>query len=181
MKSAESGLRFRSAGYTVIELMIVLVILGLLLATTVVNLDGISPRYRLRGAARELGSTINWARSLSGGTGRTYTLHYDLDNRAYWIIEPPGPEDDPDLPLDERPRLPRNELPLAVEFDNLVLGDNRRVRDGTVDIEMDPLGHGGSHIVHLKNTEGGFLCLKFSSMLGFVDYSVEPLEFPEYR
>ena len=46
------------AGFTFIELMVVIAILALLASIVVVNLDGISAPTKVRGAAREIGNEI---------------------------------------------------------------------------------------------------------------------------
>jgi type II secretory pathway pseudopilin PulG len=85
-----------------IELIVVVTILGLLASVVVPNLDGISPKYRLRSAARTIGQNIGWARSLGGGVGDEYVLRYDLGESTFSIILPPGIDEDPDLDVDGR-------------------------------------------------------------------------------
>jgi len=48
----------RQAGFTLVELIVVIVIVGLMAMITVTKLDFMVPKYRLRGAARDVGSVL---------------------------------------------------------------------------------------------------------------------------
>ena len=52
------------SGFTLFEIMIVFVIIGLVMVLAIPALDRASPKYALRAAAREVAGTINAARGL---------------------------------------------------------------------------------------------------------------------
>lgn len=79
----------RRAGFSLVEIMAVLIILGVILMSVVPALDGLVPAYRLRGAAREIASLIELAQSEAVSTRKEYSLAYDLDANTYWLILPP--------------------------------------------------------------------------------------------
>ncbi len=166
-------------GFTLMELVVVIVILGILFGSALPKLEHISPKYRLRAGARELGSQINWVRSLSAATGDLYVLHYDPENQRFWVILPPGDEEDPNLPLDQRETLAPLSLPQNIFISAVILPDGTR-EEQEVDIPFDPYGHEGSHIVYLENEEETLICLKFNSLLGIVDYFDQEEIFAEF-
>lgn len=168
------------SGFTIIELIMVIVILGILLSQTVLNMNGITPEYRLRSAARQVGSTINWARSLAGGAGNEYQLYYNLDDGKYWIVLPPGKDDDPRMLPEERERMSDQNIPEAVQIERIIRLDGSSITDGEIYIKFDPLGTEGSHIVYLRNSEGGLITLKYNSLLGVVDYYNTEIEFESF-
>lgn len=170
----------RQRGFTIIELIMVIVILGILCAQVVMNMDGITPEYKLRSAARTLGGTINLARSLANSRGSTFVLRYNLDRGQYWLVTPPNKDEDPDLPIDEREKLDVHTIPTGVFVEKIILLDGSEVRSGELDVIFDPLGHEGSHILYLGNGDGGFISLKYSSLLGIVNFGKERVEFEEY-
>lgn len=84
------------AGFSLVEIMAVLIILGVILMSIVPAIDNLVPAYRLRGAAREVASLIELAHSEAVSTRKEFRLAYDLDRNTYWLILPPkDPEQDP--------------------------------------------------------------------------------------
>lgn len=85
----------RQRGFTMIELMCVLFIVGVLLLAVVPSLDGLVPKYRLRSGAREVGSMMEEAQSQAIARRKEFVLAFDLDQHAYWLLLPP---EDPEQP-----------------------------------------------------------------------------------
>ena len=67
------------AGFTLTELMIVLVIMTILGATAAPVLLSQLPDYRLKGTAREISSTLQYAKMSAASTGKEYRLQFILD------------------------------------------------------------------------------------------------------
>ena len=162
------------------EVIVVVSILGIVFAIAFPALESLSPKYSLRSTARQIGTQINFCRSSAGGAGKTYYLHYDLDEQLCWIILPPTKEQDPDLELEERDRTDVMKLSRFVEVEAIVLPDGSEVDDGQLDLQFDPLGFDGSHIVYLRNVDNGFIAVKFNAILGVVDYFSEKVDFEEF-
>ena len=170
-----------SSGFSLIEIIIVIVILGVISALAIPAMNGLTPKYRLRAAARILAGQINEVRSNAGVTAKTYHLHYDLKENQAWIILPPGEDEDPELPIDEREVLNHLPLPKQVTMEKIILPDGTELEDEDVDIEFDPLGLQGSHIVYLRNIENHLIAVRFNSLLGEVAFSNKEIEFESYR
>ncbi len=153
------------------ELIVVITILGILAAVVFPSLEGFSPRYRLRAAARIVGSQMSWTRSMAGGTGEEYYLRYDLEEGTFWAVLPPGPDDDPESDVDEREALEKRNLPDHVRFAEILFpnGDTE-TGSGIADVRFDAYGNDGSHIVILENEDETRIAIKFSSLIGTVDY-----------
>lgn len=82
------------AGFSLIEIMAVLIILGIILMSVVPAIDNLVPAYRLRSAAREVASLIELAHSEAVSTRKEFKLAYDLDQETYWLILPPRDADE---------------------------------------------------------------------------------------
>jgi prepilin-type N-terminal cleavage/methylation domain-containing protein len=78
----------RARGFTLLELLAVMALLGLLLFVIVPNIDNMTPAARLKAAARRIGTTMELAQGESIAAGKEFTLAYDLSKGAYWIILP---------------------------------------------------------------------------------------------
>lgn len=171
----------RQRGWTLLEIAVVILILGILASVVAPALDGVSPQYRLRAAARDVGSNINHVRSMASATGKTFAMHYDLERRKFWMIMPPEPEDDPEMDIEERPRGTVIELPTGVKFQEILLPDGSGIASGELDVVLDGLGSEGSHIIYLQNEDDQMISVKFNALLGYVDYFSEPVEFERYQ
>ncbi len=174
-------LRTSTTGFTIIELIVVIALLGIIATVVVPNLDSLSPRYKLRSAARTVGQTVAWARSLGGGVGREYVLRYRLEDNTVEILLPPGPDEDPDLDFDQRESLGAEFLPDGVEISRIIHPDGNRDEYGTVDLILDKYGSSGSHIAILTNEEEQSIGVYFQAILGTTDYIPgNEAEFPQW-
>lgn len=89
-RAARSALpRRRRSGFSLIEIMAVMLILGVILMSIVPAIDSMVPIYRLRGAAREVASLMELAQSEAVGTRKEYQIAYSVDRNAYWLVLPP--------------------------------------------------------------------------------------------
>jgi prepilin-type N-terminal cleavage/methylation domain-containing protein len=94
-------------GFTLLELLAVVGLLGIILFFVIPNVDSMTPGARLKSSARGIASSIELAQGQAIATGKEYTLAYDLSKGSYWIIlPPPEPEPKPLNPEDKPPPLP---------------------------------------------------------------------------
>lgn len=167
----------RQAGFTFIELILVMAVIGILFSISLMSLKGMTPKYRLRSAARGLGSTIEQTRLMAVSRAEWLGIHYvfdppptatDAEPRPYYQIIAPGEYQD--QPLEERPLLSKQVLPPGVVFRHIVLASNQIIDVGTWDILFSPNGNTGSHIVEFEGHEERVLCLKFNAITGLIDF-----------
>ncbi|MBI5745631.1 MAG: GspH/FimT family protein [Nitrospirae bacterium] len=72
-------------GFTIIELMIVVAIIGIIAAIGFVSLTKQIPHYRLNGSVRDLVSDLRWARTLAIASGEKVNLRLDPSNDRYQV------------------------------------------------------------------------------------------------
>lgn len=75
--------RRRSAGFSLVELIVVLVILAMMAAIITVNWRAILPKTELHSAVRDLAATLQTARSESISRNSTWHVQYDVD-KSLW-------------------------------------------------------------------------------------------------
>ncbi|MBN2490888.1 MAG: prepilin-type N-terminal cleavage/methylation domain-containing protein [Planctomycetes bacterium] len=75
----------RDAGFTLVELMVVIAVLAVLTATILPELSGTLPEARLRADGRRLGAAIRLAASQAATRNREHCLRVDPDRGEYWI------------------------------------------------------------------------------------------------
>lgn len=78
-------------GFTLIELMIVISVIGIMAGIGLVSLNQQLPHYRLNGAVRELVSDLRWARSLAITSGEKVNLLLNPLNDKYHIEKASSP------------------------------------------------------------------------------------------
>ena len=173
----------RRRGFTLIEIIVVLVLMGIIFGVAIPRVERLSPKYAVRSAAREVASNLEYVRSNSILQRKTFAIRYEFDRRRYRVILPP-PEFDPDLPLEDWPRAEPVRLPALVSFYGVVLADNSvyEASDVTdVTVLFDPLGTSGSHVVALEDANGNILSAKFNALTGTVDFFEDVVGFARYE
>ena len=186
------------AGFTLIELMIVILVMGVALLIVATNFTGLVPEERLRAEARSIGHLIEFARAEAAMKGVNYGVVYDLKNNAYWLLVPEvddedlesysddteyGDEDDEEEEI--RKKLFYRKLQKNIEFEDVQLGEDTTMKDEIVRIEITPLGTASGHIVHLKQlAENGSgkekqMSLELNALTAIVNYYDERKEFEE--
>lgn len=166
--------RSRTAGFTFIEMILVVAILGILYAVGAVSFQGMMPKYRLRTTARRLGSTIEHTRLTAVSRGQWMGIHYNLtprtDEEPYYQIIPAAPADYPNQPIEERQFLPKEPIEVGIRIARVLLADNHAVESGTINVLFSPMGNSGSHIVVFEDDAGRILSLKMNAISGMIDF-----------
>lgn len=99
------GARRPSAGFTLIEITVVLVIVSLLLGTALTNMKGLVPSAATESAAQDVVGTLDFARTQAIARGYPYDVLFDLDEQRTTIRTPFDAEGSPTTDLDERELL----------------------------------------------------------------------------
>jgi prepilin-type N-terminal cleavage/methylation domain-containing protein len=85
-----------AAGFTFIEMMVVIAILSLLASIVVANLDGISAPTKLRGAARAIGNQLLELKEMAALKDRAMSMEIDLEHQRWRIVDAPSAVEIPD-------------------------------------------------------------------------------------
>jgi type II secretory pathway pseudopilin PulG len=156
-------------------MLVVLGLVAILLSFCVPRLEGLVPKYSLRSAVRNLGSTLEFIRTAAISRERWIGVHYVLDppgdsENPYYQIIPPAPEDNPNQPIEQRELETKDHLPTGVRFARILLAGNQVIDRGAVNILFSPTGSAGSHAVVLVGGDDRFASLKFNCITGIMDF-----------
>jgi prepilin-type N-terminal cleavage/methylation domain-containing protein len=168
-----------AGGFTLVELMVVVVIVGLMVGIAATRLDFMVPKYRLRGAAREVAGVFKQARSRAVGSGKDVYVELDLPRGTYWILvafpkpAEPGQDVDPGA-LEYQPLLEKR-LPEGVKFVDVIQGTKERIETGRARLKVSPFGSSSHMIVNLKNEDDKDLALRMNGLTGAVTFHDEHL------
>jgi prepilin-type N-terminal cleavage/methylation domain-containing protein len=167
------------SGFTLIELVVVIVIVGLMAMVTVTKLDFLVPKYRLRGAAREVGSVLGLGKAHAASSGKDVYFEVNVARGEYWLLaafpkEEIGDTSATDVsarPLEYQPVFQRS-LPDGVQFTDVVLGDrNKSFNDNGISrARISALGASSHIILNMKNDEGREISVKMNGFTGIISY-----------
>ena len=84
------AIRRHNLGFTLIELVLVLMVLALIATMAAPMLSGFVRSQRMPNAAQELATTARWCRVQAISEGITYRLNFDVDGGRWWVTKDDG-------------------------------------------------------------------------------------------
>lgn len=144
-------------GYTLIELVAVVVLLGLFLTISVPKLRETFFSGNLKSAVRRLTGTIEQLRGDAVREHKEFWLNLDLDSESYWITS----SDMNDKEIEEVTRI---RLPSGVNLID-VASISGKVMDGSTAIRFSPRGYVEESLIHLGDGSDNVYTLFLPSFL----------------
>lgn len=160
MRGFSSTLRRNArSAFTLVELMVMVVILGMLATLTVFSWRAVLPSTELNSAVRELAGTLSEARSDAIARNAEFQIEYYFEEtaehpRGYRVITPFRIGGQGGLAYEEEQRLARSWIPLprTVDFQAITV-DGKTYTTGRVTVRFDPLGGASDHTIVLVQPE----------------------------
>lgn len=126
------------AGFTLVEIAIVMVIMGIIMAIAMPNMQRTLDSYRVKSAAAEVAVAIRYAQQESVTREVRHSVKFDTDYNNYSVERLDGGHWE---------TLETSSLPLGVRLDNTTFDDNR--------LSFEPQGRpSGAGAVYLKGGSG---------------------------
>ena len=142
----------RELGFTLLEIMVVVFLLGLMFSTATVNLGRFLPASRSEQTARTLISQMEIARTNSIAFGRPYRFEMDLDEESFRIVTPFDEDGKFALSESERTDLGWTLLEQGMEFQAIEDATGWETGKGIFQVEYDASGSTRDMSVFLVNT-----------------------------
>jgi prepilin-type N-terminal cleavage/methylation domain-containing protein len=144
------------AGFSLIELMGVIVVLGLMAGMVAISWQSVLPRAELNRAVRELSSKLYTVRSDAIARKARFEVQYSFDStenrpRGYRVVSPFRADGRGGLAARDEDRLAFEwePLPASVKFKRLRV-NGQELTEGVVSVFFDPLGTSTDHLVVLE-------------------------------
>lgn len=144
-------------GFTLVELLGVVVILGLMASIAFVSYEALVPASVLNSAVRELAATLQETRSEAIARSQPFWIEYYFEDseshpRGYRVVTPFVASLTGGLAMRAEDRLaqPFVPLPEGVEFREITI-NGEPVTRGVVSVRFDPLGAATDHTIVLEH------------------------------
>lgn len=147
--------RSRTAGFTLIEISLVLLIIAIVLALAIPRLRSLTGA-ELQRQARRLTNVFRFLRSEAILTGRVYELHYDLTRERYWVSIIDESSDVPEKVSDTGPLSRPVSLPNPVGISDVVLEGVGKLQQGQAQTTFYPDGYVDPTVVHLDDSREAY-------------------------
>lgn len=162
-----------AGGFTLVELLATLMVVGLLFALVLPNLGALVPAARLRGSGARIRSELEWARSEARIQGKRMAAEFDLDRGIWRLVYPPEQRltrDEDEDALAERPD-DWIELEEDVRFAGAGDGKNGLAQKGLYRLAFDEQGFTGDQVVilQLKSDPNHTWTLRINGLTGRAD------------
>ncbi len=170
------------AGFSLIELMGVIVVLGLMATMVAISWTSVLPRAELNKAVRELSSQLYSVRSDAISRKARFEIQYSMEEAegrpvGYRVVSPFRADGRGGLAMQEEDRLafPWQPLPESVRFKRIRV-NGLDLTSGVVSVFFDPLGTSTDHLVILEQEpEGVFFTIEVLALTG--DFRLHDGEF----
>ena len=178
------------SGYTLIELVVVILLLAMFMGMAITKVDFMVPKYTLRAGAREVAAILKQARSRASATGRDIYVRIYVSEQKYELLVPfekPNPSLSlfpPDTPPEQLPPkewefqpMMTKSLPKEVRFVNVILGrePDQTFASGTLTVRMTPYGLGNHMILNLQLHERR-MAVRLNGLTGFTSFYEDELK-----
>lgn len=160
------------AGFSLAELLTVIVILGMIATLVTVNWRAILPKSELHSAVRNLSEDLNSTRSEAIGRNAEFRILYDLERRAWRVITPFKSDGNGGLAQtdEERLALPWKVLPESIKFLRIDI-DGQSFTQGQCFVRFDALGSSSGHTVVLaQEPENNIYTVEVLGLTGMINF-----------
>lgn len=147
----------KSRGFSLLELLVVLVIIGLSASLVLPTLTGGLSSLRLKTAAREVSATLRYARSLAVSVGKEQVINMDIEEGKYWLNE------DKDN---------NRELPSDIRFLNITT-QGEEITTGMAGIVFYPMGNSSGSSIFITAGKDRNCHILTQLATGMVEVSLE--------
>lgn len=139
----------RSAGFTLIELIVVISLLGLLLFFAMPRLPGTFRGDPGKAFARRMLTEFSELKRLALQHQRRFVLNLSLDTRRVWIT-------DESMPEEARLQAAQNafEIPAGINLVDVEYPLKGKISDGRAEIHFYPQGYSDPALIHMEGPAG---------------------------
>jgi general secretion pathway protein H len=130
-----------SNGFTLLELILVLMLMGLIAGLTLPFVVSTLDRIKLQSEVRQISSAIQFVRSEAISRKTLFTFNVDIDNNKYWLAIPKQEEVTQSKPIDETVKI--------IDYQRA----DETLTEGAFEILFYPRGNSSGGTIRFKSTD----------------------------
>jgi general secretion pathway protein H len=165
--STREGTRRKEAGFTLLEIAVVLFLMGLMMLIAMPYIGGISST-ELKSASRRLAGRATYLYDEASSRKLVIQLVFDLDNNGYFVMIADPYSMQPAFFPDRSPSGARVRLPDSVRIRDVTVENIGTVSRGTVATQFYPEGYVDATLIHLIDQRGRIMTLRIDPLTGQV-------------
>ena len=155
-----------AAGFTLIEIAAVVLVIGVLAAVVFPRLESSMPRHALRAASNEVLAAVALARSQARLKQYDVDLEYDIDKNTVSIMTYYGHQDGVLVQLTRPDVLMTRVMPRGAKISEVHYAETRLAVSGTTTATFRSSGAVGEHMVVLANEDGDTMAIFVPALTG---------------
>lgn len=159
MKKADK-LIFRAAGFTLVELIIVLIIIGIATGLAGIYIGSSSDNLAIRTFTNDVSAILRYARNHAASEKVTYHFLIDREERMYRLYS--------DKVIEDKPQVTINK-PIPEELEVIV----ENTGEEPFDISFFPRGNSSGGVFEVRSEKGGAYVISVNRLTGKVEIEKE--------
>lgn len=173
-------MRRAAAGFTLIEIAVVLLLLSLLFGTALSNMQGMVPASATEATARELIGQLDFARTQAVASGRSFAVVLDLEEQRYAIRTPFDADGRPTEDPDAQRLLPWRKVGEGTVLEAVLDATGTRRERGVLEIPFHPAGDSAdfwAYVTHVAQKDAHRVTIRVLGLTGLsslIQGEVEP-------
>ncbi|MCC6672962.1 MAG: prepilin-type N-terminal cleavage/methylation domain-containing protein [Planctomycetes bacterium] len=142
-----------AAGFTLLELLVVISIMGLITQLVIANLGALVPARTMDKETAELAYRLDYVRSEARMAGKTFRVQFDLDNQRWRLILPPEDRLVSTQTIEEDLPLEWNQLDPQVRMVGAQVAGGMAVRSGIYEVIYDQSGFSADQALYFRHRD----------------------------
>ena len=164
MQISKAGAYRAERGFTMVELSMVLLVLGIVMAIMLPRFSGTLERQQLRSTINVMHGTVRYLQAYAALTKRVYRLTFDLDRQVMSVCYFEGDTCTPEMGRELRDYV----LPASVHILDVVSPQGAKTRAGEAATHFHPTGLAEPSIIHLGTNSNQKATLVIEPLAGRV-------------
>jgi len=136
-----SAIQGKSNGFTLLEMVLVLLLMGLFAGLTLPFVVSTLDRIKLQSEVRQISSAIQFTRSEAISRKTLFTFNVDIEKNQYWLAIPKQEEVTQSKPIDETVQV--------IDYQRA----DETLTEGTFEILFYPRGNSSGGTIRFKSTD----------------------------